>query len=135
MPIVTVGALIFDAEDRFLLVKTHKWGDRYGIPGGKIEDGETMVEAVVREVKEETGLDVWDVRFELAQDCIHSSEFYKPIHMVLLNFTARSEGGAVLLNDEAQDFAWVTAREAFAMDLNTPTRRLIEHVMPEEALG
>ena len=134
MPIVTVGALIFDPEDRLLLVKTHKWGDRFGIPGGKIEEGEPMAAAVVREIKEETGLDVTDIHFALAQDCIHSPEFYKPTHMVLLNFTCHCDGGAVTLNEEAEDFAWVTPAQALAMDLNTPTRRLIEHVMPEEDL-
>lgn len=135
MPIVTVGALIFDPEDRLLLIKTHKWGDRYGLPGGKIDEGEPMAAAVVREVKEETGLDVWDVHFALAQDCIQSEEFYKPAHMVLLNYTCRSEGGIVQLNEEAEDFVWVTPAEALQMNLNTPTRRLIEYVIPEEDIG
>lgn len=135
MPIVTVGALIFDPEDRLLLLKTHKWGDRYGLPGGKIEDGETMAQALVREVKEETGLDVEAVHFALAQDSIDSQEFYKPIHMVLLNFICRSVGGLVTLNGEAEAFAWVTPAEALTMNLNAPTRRLIEHVLPEASNG
>lgn len=134
MPIVTVGALIFDPEDRLLLIQTHKWGDRFGLPGGKIDEGETMLSALVREVKEETGLDVADAHFALAQDCIHSPEFYKPAHMVLLNFTCRCEGGTVQLNEEAQAYVWATAAEALAMNLNTPTRRLIEHVIPEADL-
>ncbi|MFP5501554.1 MAG: NUDIX domain-containing protein [Candidatus Sericytochromatia bacterium] len=131
MPIVTVGALIADPEGRVLVVKTHKWGDRYGIPGGKIEEGETMEAAVHREIKEETGLDVFEVRFAMVQDCIDSPEFYKPAHMVLLNFTCRSEGGPVTLNDEAQSYRWVTPAEALALDLNTPTRQLLAHVRRE----
>lgn len=131
MPIVTVGALIADPEGRVLVVKTHKWGDRYGIPGGKIEEGETMEAAVHREVMEETGLAVFDVRFALVQDCIDSPEFYKPAHMILLNFTCRTEGGLVTLNDEAQGHRWVTPEEAMALDLNTPTRLLLAHVRQE----
>ena len=131
MPIVTVGALIADPEGRVLVVKTHKWGDRYGIPGGKIEEGETMEAAVHREVKEETGLTVFDVRFALVQDCIDSPEFYKPAHMILLNFTCRTAGGLVALNDEAQSHRWVTPEEAMALDLNTPTRLLLAHVRRE----
>lgn len=131
MPIVTVGALIADPEGRVLVVKTHKWGDRYGIPGGKIEEGETMEAAVHREVREETGLTVFDVRFALVQDCIDSPEFYKPAHMILLNFTCRTEGGLVKLNDEAQSHRWVTPEEAMALDLNTPTRLLLAHVRQE----
>jgi ADP-ribose pyrophosphatase YjhB (NUDIX family) len=131
-PIVTVGGLIIDPDGRILLIRTHKWGDRWGIPGGKIDEGEPMAAALVREVKEETGLDVTEVRFEAAFDSINSPEFYKPTHMVLLNFTCRTEGGAVTLNDEAQAHAWVTPEAALRYDLNAPTRRLIERVFQEE---
>jgi ADP-ribose pyrophosphatase YjhB (NUDIX family) len=131
LPIVTVGALIFDPEGRILLIRTHKWGDRWGIPGGKIDAGETMVEALVREVREETGLEAHDVRFAIAQDSVNSPEFYKPAHMVLLNFTCHSPGGPVTLNEEAEAYAWVTPREGLTYDLNAPTRALIAHVLQE----
>lgn len=131
LPIVTVGALIFDPQGRVLLVRTHKWGDRWGIPGGKIDPGETMESALVREVREETGLVATDVRFAIAQDSIDSPEFYKPLHMVLLNFTCRTAESDVTLNEEAQAHAWVTPREALDYPLNEPTRQLIAHVLQE----
>ena len=130
-PIVTVGGLIFDPQGRVLLIRTHKWGDRHGIPGGKIEPGESMAQALVRELKEETGLEVSDVRFVTAIDSVYSPEFYKPIHMVLLNFTCRSAGGPVTLNEEAQAYVWVTPAEALTYELNAPTRQLIEQVIEE----
>jgi len=55
-PVATVGALISNPEGQILLVRTHKWGHTYGIPGGKIEKGETAVAALRREIREETGL-------------------------------------------------------------------------------
>ena len=62
-----------------------------------------------REIKEETGLDVTDIEFVLVQDCIHSKEFYRDAHFVLLNYTCRCAGKpAVKLNDEAREFRWVT---------------------------
>lgn len=131
LPIVTVGGLISDPEGRVLLIRTHKWGDRWGIPGGKIDEGETMEAALVREIREETGLEATDVRFVAAIDAVFSPEFYKPIHMVLLNFTARSRGGSVTLNDEAQAWAWVSPAEAMAYDLNGPTRELLRLVDTE----
>ena len=77
--------------------------------------------------EEETGLDVTDIRFELVQDCIHSREFYRDAHFLLLNYTCRVDGAtAVTLNDEAQEFRWVTRDEALALPLNQPTRFLIE---------
>src|SRR6266702_1480574 len=54
-PEPTVGALIVNKEGRILLTKSHKWFDKYTLPGGHIEVGETMKEAVIREVKEEVG--------------------------------------------------------------------------------
>ena len=65
----------------------------------------------------------------LAQDCIHSQEFYRDAHFVLLNYTARCAGvPKVKLNDEAREFAWVTKEKALAMKINQPTRILLEAV-------
>ena len=128
IPISTVGGLIFDAEDRVLMIRTQKWSDLWGIPGGKIKWGERSEDALRRELKEETNLDITDIRFVLVQDCIHSKEFYRDAHFLLLNYTCRAAGSAppVTLNDEAQAFRWVTLPEAMAMDLNHPTRVLLE---------
>jgi len=131
MPISTVGGLILDADDRVLMLRTHKWSHLWGIPGGKIKWGERSEDALRREVKEETGLDLTDIRFVMAQDCIHSKEFYRDAHFLLLNYTCRTFGSAppVTLNDEAQAFRWVTVAEALAMELNRPTRVLLEEVV------
>ena len=45
-PIVTVGALIFNAAGEVLMIRTHKWSNLWGIPGGKIKWGETSVAGV-----------------------------------------------------------------------------------------
>ena len=50
-PVATVGALIEDDSGRFLMVRTHKWGHRWGIPGGKIERGEEAEAALRREIR------------------------------------------------------------------------------------
>ena len=62
------------------MVRTHKWSNLWGIPGGKIKWGEASVEALRREIEEETSLDVTDIEFVLVQDCIHSKEFYRDAH-------------------------------------------------------
>jgi len=58
-----------------LMVRTHKWSNLWGIPGGKIKWGEPSEDALRRELKEETNLNVTDIQFVLVQDCIHSKEF------------------------------------------------------------
>jgi len=128
-PVVTVGALIFNQRGLVLVVRTHKWSNLWGIPGGKVKFGETSVAALRRELKEETNLDVSEIEFVLVQDCIHSPEFYRDAHFVLLNYSCRCLGSdEVRLNDEAIDFRWVETKEALSMELNQPTRILLQAV-------
>ncbi len=128
-PIVTVGGLIFDQAKKVLMVRTHKWSNLWGIPGGKTEWGETSEAALRRELKEETNLDITDIRFVLVQDCIHSKEFYRDAHFVLLNYTCRCVGRPdVRLNHEGVEFRWATIPEALEMPINTPTRTLLQAV-------
>lgn len=128
-PISTVGALIFNENNEVLMIQTHKWSDLWGIPGGKIELNESSMDALVREIREETQLEIEDIQFVMVQDSINSDEFYKSAHFLLLNYTCRVKGSLnVKLNDEAQQFRWVTLEEARNLPLNTPTRVLIDEV-------
>ncbi len=132
IPISTVGALIFNGAREALMIRTHKWSNKWGIPGGKIKWGEASETALRREIKEETGLKVTDIEFVLVQDCIHSKEFYHDAHFVLLNYTCRASGKpAVKLNHEAQEFQWVTLAETKKLKLNKPTKVLIEAVIKQ----
>ena len=71
------------------------------------------------------------LEFVLVQDCIGSKEFYRDAHFVLLNYrcTAR-EPLNVILNHEAQEFRWLPLAEALRLNLNTPTRVLLEALLP-----
>jgi phosphoglycolate phosphatase-like HAD superfamily hydrolase len=124
-PIATVGALIHDGAGRVLMLRTRKWSGLWGIPGGKIERGEPSVHALRREILEETALILDDIRFVLVQDCIDSTEFMRPEHFILLNYTARARTTAVTLNDEAEEFLWLPPAEALRLNLNHPTRHLL----------
>jgi phosphoglycolate phosphatase-like HAD superfamily hydrolase/ADP-ribose pyrophosphatase YjhB (NUDIX family) len=128
-PIATVGALIHDGSGKVLMIRTHKWGNRWGIPGGKIERGESAADALIREIREETGLEVSQIEFALVQDCIDSPEFHRPEHFLLLNYTARAATSAVRLNDEAQEFRWLSPVAALELPLNQPTRFLLTDVI------
>ncbi len=133
-PLATVGALIFNPKNEALLIRTHKWSNKWGIPGGKIKWGETSEAALRREIMEETALKVNDIRFVLVQDCIRSKEFYKDAHFVLLNYICRCavKNPRVKLNDEGREFRWLPLTEAKKLKLNRPTKILIEAVTAKQ---
>jgi phosphoglycolate phosphatase-like HAD superfamily hydrolase/8-oxo-dGTP pyrophosphatase MutT (NUDIX family) len=127
-PVPTVGALIYNDKGEVLMIQTHKWSNKWGIPGGKIKGNEPSIDALRREILEETGLKLDHIRFEIAQDCIEPPEFYRKAHFLLLNYTATALGTAVTLNDEAETYRWVSLDDAAKLDLNGPTRTLLDHV-------
>src|SRR3954470_12806620 len=125
-PITTVGALIFNPAREVLMIRTHKWSDLWGIPGGKIKWGETAEAALHREIREETALEITNIQFAVVQDCIRSKEFYREAHFVLLNYTCDTNSTHVILNDEAEEFQWLPPQAALTLELNTPTRILLD---------
>lgn len=127
-PVATVGALILNRAGELLLIRTHKWSHRWGIPGGKIKRGETCEAALRREIEEETALTLADIDFVMVQDCIEPPEFQRSAHFLLLNYLARCsiEQPQVILNEEAQAFQWLPLAAALQVDLNIPTRILID---------
>lgn len=122
----TVGALAVAPDGRVLLIRTRKWRNTWGVPGGKIDYGETIQEAVRREFLEETGLTLGNIYWGPVQEAVRSSEFYRDAHFILLNFIAVSETTAVTLDGEAQAHVWTPPEDALEMQLNTPTRALVE---------
>ena len=126
-PLATVGALIFNASNEVLMIRTHKWSGKWGIPGGKIKRGESSLAALRREIKEETALNITDIEFVLVQDCISSREFYRDAHFVLLNYTCKcvAKNPRVVLNEEAREFQWLPLAQAKKLNLNRPTKILI----------
>ncbi|HEX3625129.1 MAG TPA: NUDIX domain-containing protein [Verrucomicrobiae bacterium] len=131
MPLATVGALIFNSKNEALMIRTHKWSNLWGIPGGKIKYGETSEAALRREILEETGLKISGIQFTLVQDCIHSKEFYRDAHFVLLNYTCRCAGKNpdVKLNEEGREFRWLKLADAKKLKLNKPTKILLDAVI------
>jgi len=126
-PEPTVGGLIVDKQGMILLVSSHKWFDKLTIPGGHIELGETMQDSVVREVKEEVGLDISVERLLLTQEAIYTSQFWKKRHYIFFDFLCRCERNHVTLdNREIQDYSWVWPGEALRLNLESFTRNVVE---------
>lgn len=110
-------------------MKSHKWRGKYVIPGGHIELGEKIEDVLRREVKEETGLDIEDIKFIGFQEFIFDKAFWKKKHFIFLEFACRTKSTKVKLNSEGQEYLWVTLKEALKLPIEPYTRQTIEEYM------
>ena len=128
-PEPTVGVFIFNQANELLLVKSHKWPGKYVVPGGHVELGERLEEAAVREAKEETGLDIYGLKFINYQEFIHDPAFWKHRHFIFFDFVCKTDSLEVKLNDEAQEHVWVKSEAALHLPLDSYTRTSIEKII------
>lgn len=125
-PEPTCGALIFNPVGKIFLMKSHKWKGRYVIPGGHVELGERIEDALKREIMEETGLEIYDIRFILFQEFVYGKEFWKKKHFIFFDFACKTKSTEVRLNSEGQEFVWVTLKGALKLPIDSYTRRTIK---------
>jgi nucleoside triphosphatase len=126
-PEPTVGALIINSQGKLLLAKSPKWFNKYTIPGGHVEVGENLKMALIREVKEEVGLDIEVKSFLSWQEAIYSKEFYKPKHFIFFDFYCTTKSGVVKVDGrEVTDHMWVEPEEALMQNVDSFTRASIE---------
>lgn len=115
--IVAVGALVENALGQVLLVKTHHGG--WVFPGGQVENGENLIDALKREVMEESGIDIEVGQLVGIYSNTSSYKWHDGITDVptklMLDFSCRSIGGALHTSDETTDSCWVDKAEVFAM--------------------
>lgn len=125
-PEPTVGAIILNRKGQMLLVRSPKWGDRYTIAGGHVEVGERLEDALRREIREEVGLEIQDVRFLMTQEAIFSEEFWVKRHFIFFDYVCRCRDERVRVDGkEIQSFRWAKPEEALGMRLDTFTARMV----------
>lgn len=117
-----------DSEGRLLVVRRAKapYEGRWTLPGGAVERGERLVEAVAREVREETGLEV--TVDGLACHLEHIDDVH---HYVILDFHARPEGGRLRPGSDAGSARWVSRDELGGL----PTTPGLLTILDEHAAG
>ena len=127
-PVVGVGAIILDG-DRILLEKRKNppGKGKWSVPGGLVDLGETAEEAVIREVKEETGLEVYDPRLVDVVNYINLGEKGAVMyHYVIIDYLVTSHGGKPHASSDADDLKWVPFKEVEKFDLTETFRHFFQ---------
>lgn len=108
-PVVGVGAIILRRRRVLLVQRGRPPGQgKWSLPGGAVEPGERLAEAVRREVREETGLEVRSAEaFEIFERIIRDRRGRVEYHYVLVDFLCRVAAGAPAPADDAADVEWV----------------------------
>jgi ADP-ribose pyrophosphatase YjhB (NUDIX family) len=123
-PVVGVGAVIIK-EGKIALIKRGNEPSRgkWTIPGGLVELGESPDQAVVRETKEETGLDVGNPSL---MDVVSNVDLDKKgkvkYHYVIIDYLVRAKAGAAEASSDAVELRWVPFDEVEGYDLTASFR-------------
>ena len=126
---IAVSAFTLDNTGCLLMIRRSD-NDRYAIPGGQLELGETLTQALIREVREETGIDVEVI------DVI--GLYSNPNHVMAYDngevrqefsicFRARPIGGELQTSNESSEALWVDRDELQNLDIHPSIRLRIEH--------
>jgi ADP-ribose pyrophosphatase YjhB (NUDIX family) len=130
MPLLGVGAVVVH-EGRVLLVRRGRepLKGQWSLPGGLLEVGESLVEGVIREVGEETGLQVAPIELIELLDRIHREGNRVRYHYVIADYLCRVTGGNLQAASDADEARWVERAEwnsHSALILDPVTVRVIE---------
>lgn len=115
---VVTSAIMRNSKGEILLARSPKWGNKWTLPGGHVEPGETIIEAAWREAKEETGLKLKPGKIIHFGELINSEGFQRPAHFIYFNVVFDVLDETVTLDErELTEYAWVEPEEALSLDL------------------
>ena len=117
--VTAAGAFIFDKHHRVFLAKFNKkFHQQWSIPGGKLDFGESPLEAVIREVKEESNIDIASPEF---LEC--GSFVVDNTHVIYVDYTAEfPEQSEVILNNEFSEWGFFTLEELDSINIIPKTK-------------
>ncbi|RLI21545.1 hypothetical protein DRO54_03440 [Candidatus Bathyarchaeota archaeon] len=130
-PMIGVGAIIIQ-NGKILIVRrgSEPGKGKWSVPGGLVELGETVEQTVVREVKEECGLDVEvDELIDVVDSMTFDENGKLKYHFVILDFFVKIKGGELRPGNDAKGALWVPLEEVEKYDLTKTFREFLKRNM------
>lgn len=131
-PEPTVGALIFNPKGEIFLMASSAWRGKYVVPGGHVELSETLENALRREIKEETGLDIFDIEFLTFSEFIYGKDFREQKHFIFFDYVCKTKDETIHLNEEGTGYVWASPSDALGLPVEPSTRSLIVQYMQQK---
>lgn len=128
VPVLGVAAVIWNDRRQLLLIRRTKEPRKgqWSLPGGKVEFGENIEDALRREIREETGLEVALLGLAgVAETILDATAGAPDAHFILIDYSARLVSGEAVAASDAADATWFTQEQAAALPLWSETRRII----------
>ena len=129
-PLIGVGALIIH-QSKLLIVKRANEPAKglWSVPGGVVELGEQLHEALRREVREETGLEV-DVErlLDAVDNIVFDAEDRIQYHYVLLDYLCRLRGGVLKAADDVHEIQWISLEALQSLPITPTLNRVIAKI-------
>ena len=132
-PLVAVAALVFKGNKVLLVKRKSPPGEgRWSLPGGCVEVGERLEDALRREVLEECGIEISVGQLVAVTDVIERDGKGTRFHYVILDFSAEYAGGELRPSTDVSDADWFSLEEALKLPLTRGTRRILEKLLKGE---
>jgi mutator protein MutT len=135
-PLPGVAAIIIH-EEKVLLVERGKEPSKgkWGLPGGLVEVGETIEEAIKREVLEETGISIKPIKLLEVLDSIKKNEDKKvQYHYIIFEFLCKYNSGEIKASSDAPNAAWIPLDSLDSVNIMSSTKSFIERILQNEHL-
>lgn len=127
-PLVGVGAVVIKDEQVLVVRRANPpLQGQWSIPGGLVETGETTREAVIREIREETGLTIKPLELiEVFERILRDSDSRVQYHFVVIDYLCRIESGMLDPGSDVSEIRWAGFDELQVLGITPETRAVIE---------